>query len=576
MAGIRPETQRRLVYFALLLIVVAAMQPLRKSLEETRARLGFASPPTELRPGEFAATVLLGGFRAVAVDLLWIKALEARRAQDWHALLALTRMISNLQPEFIDGWEFNMWVMTTKLARRAPTDREGWQWLQRGIEFGKEGLRRNPDSWRLAYAVGYQYYYNCGGFDDNRTRQFQQWLLKQTGRTNWQHARDWFARAWELAGPDADPDCLEMLPETHARMALEAEAAGDIAEMSKQRRQAIDILEQLADSYAHDKLFAAEARRKIDGLSGRLHAHELEQQAAELPHGMEKLDLLSRAATEWKAAYRSNPWQAEQIRHLEAIAAEMEQMAHQSTGGLRSRIDDEVFDIWLHLLKGPHRVDEWLMKGDRLADAQTFELKNAIQAGNASRAAGTIEKRSPLRLRLLELEPTPARADAVAALAVACREIAPLADGNQRETIAALERSAWLALLRHGYSDRAATGIETLRRRAETIREHMDTADEALPLKLAEAVEIATALHSLDAHRDYAEKLLREAGNQYIAALARAADDGDLRRAAELADAGRSVWHFIQRHHPDDSQAQHNLNRIGEILTIVILRDSPR
>jgi len=404
MPRIRPETRRRLIAAGLVIAAFAAMQPLRVSVNRLRSRYELTPPAGELHLGEFVGTVLLGGFRGIAVDLLWIKALDARRTHDWHSLLAINRLIADLQPRFTRVWEFNMWNMTTNLARRAPTSREGWQWLKRGIEFGKEGHRRNPRNWRLAYAIGYEYFYRCGALDDALTRKFQTWLLEETGRSNWQHALEWFTRAWELAGPDADPDCLEMLPETHGRMALEAEARGDHAEMRSQRMQAIDRLEKLAAAYAADEQFAANARRKVADLRGRLQAHELEQQAARLPDGEEKFDLLRTAAAQWKAAYRANPWQTEQIRHLEAIAAQMESMAHGATAAFRSRLDAEILDIWLRLLSGPHRVDEWMEKGDQLDTAWSAKLNDAVAAGDLQLAGRSLEAVAELRMWLFEKE----------------------------------------------------------------------------------------------------------------------------------------------------------------------------
>jgi len=577
MPRIRPETRRRLIAAGLVIAAFAAMQPLRVSVNRLRSRYELTPPAGELHLGEFVGTVLLGGFRGIAVDLLWIKALDARRTHDWHSLLAINRLIADLQPRFTRVWEFNMWNMTTNLARRAPTSREGWQWLKRGIEFGKEGHRRNPRNWRLAYAIGYEYFYRCGALDDALTRKFQAWLLEETGRSNWQHALEWFTRAWEQAGPDADPDCLEMLPETHGRMALEAEARGDHAEMRSQRMQAIDRLEKLAAAYAADEQFAANARRKVADLRGRLQAHELEQQAARLPAGKEKFDLLCEAAAQWKAAYRANPWQTEQIRHLEAIAAQMESMAHGATAAFRSRLDAEILDIWLRLLSGPHRVGEWMEKGDQLDTAWSAKLNDAVAAGDLQLAGRSLEAVAELRMWLFEKDPSKERSAALRALAAACENLAPRAPEVQREAIARIERSAWLAILRAGYAEGADRGIELLKRRAEsTRREAVSGPEAAAEQRRREALEIARALFRYEAHRQWAEGLLRETGEHYTAAIAAAVGKGDLEHAADYVQRGRAVWQQILQCHPGDPQAQDNLNRIAEILKIVASQDAPR
>lgn len=197
----RLRLRRRMLHVLLAVAVVAALYPLQASIESTRARhdLAAARPAAELPSGEFLGTVLLGGFRAIAVDLIWVKAQEAEKSRDWHRLLLLNEAIASVQPRFIEVWMFNMWNMAYNLSLTAVTDHEAWQWVKKGIEFGKEGYRRNPDSWKLAWSVGYQYYHKCGTEGSDRAHNFQAALLKETGKTNLQHALSWFETANKVA-----------------------------------------------------------------------------------------------------------------------------------------------------------------------------------------------------------------------------------------------------------------------------------------------------------------------------------------------------------------------------------------
>ena len=148
--------RRGLISIGIIVLLMVAMYPLQDRIERTRKDHGLltANPLEELPAGEFFGTVLLGGFRAIAVDLIWLKAKDAEKSQDWHRYLLLNRLIASLQPRFVEVWTFNMWNMAYNLSLTAPTDREGWEWVKRGVESGKEGFERNPDSWKLAWHIG--------------------------------------------------------------------------------------------------------------------------------------------------------------------------------------------------------------------------------------------------------------------------------------------------------------------------------------------------------------------------------------------------------------------------------------
>jgi len=112
--------RRRLISIGIIVLLLAGMYPLQDRIETTRKAHGLltANPLKELPAGEFFGTVLLGGFRAIAVDLIWLKAKDAEKNQDWHRYLLLNRLIASLQPRFVEVWTFNMWKMAYNLSLR--------------------------------------------------------------------------------------------------------------------------------------------------------------------------------------------------------------------------------------------------------------------------------------------------------------------------------------------------------------------------------------------------------------------------------------------------------------------------
>jgi hypothetical protein len=99
-----------------------------------------------LTPGEFAGTLLLGGFRGLACDLLWIRADEGKDHGRYYESLALYRAISSMQPRFEQVWSYMAWDMAYNIGHEVDDEDAKWTWMMAGLETGTRGCLRNPQS----------------------------------------------------------------------------------------------------------------------------------------------------------------------------------------------------------------------------------------------------------------------------------------------------------------------------------------------------------------------------------------------------------------------------------------------
>jgi hypothetical protein len=102
-----------------------------------------------LTPGEFAGTLLLGGFRGLACDLLWIRADEGKDHGRYYESLALYRAISKMQPRFEQVWTYMAWDMAYNIGHEVEDEDSKWTWMMAGLDAGVRGCLRNPQSERL-------------------------------------------------------------------------------------------------------------------------------------------------------------------------------------------------------------------------------------------------------------------------------------------------------------------------------------------------------------------------------------------------------------------------------------------
>lgn len=104
---------------------------------------------------ELLAPVLLGGFKGLAVDLLWLRAIQLQQEGDFFELPFLYGLISELSPELTEAWSFSAFNMAYNLPAYEGSPDGRWRWLRRGLLLIREGLARNPDSTELGFWHAY-------------------------------------------------------------------------------------------------------------------------------------------------------------------------------------------------------------------------------------------------------------------------------------------------------------------------------------------------------------------------------------------------------------------------------------
>ncbi len=118
-----------------------------------------------IMPGEFVTNFVIGGFRGIAVDIIWIKIDDMWHHGKWFEVLPLLRAVTWLQPHFLEAWELGAWHMAYNLyvyAEGVP-DRE--KYIYEGIRFIKEGLARNRNVYDLWFNLGWIYYHKLKDYD---------------------------------------------------------------------------------------------------------------------------------------------------------------------------------------------------------------------------------------------------------------------------------------------------------------------------------------------------------------------------------------------------------------------------
>ncbi|MFM2091773.1 MAG: hypothetical protein RLZZ127_2262, partial [Planctomycetota bacterium] len=109
-------------------------------------------------PGEVAGTLLLGGFRGLACDLLWMRAMQARDTRRTYESVALAGAITRIQPRFVRAWEHLAWDQAFNLAADEDDPRAKLGWMEAGVRANAEGCLRNPGEERLLRHLAWMFF----------------------------------------------------------------------------------------------------------------------------------------------------------------------------------------------------------------------------------------------------------------------------------------------------------------------------------------------------------------------------------------------------------------------------------
>ncbi|MBI4585464.1 MAG: hypothetical protein HY717_15735 [Planctomycetes bacterium] len=159
----------------LLLILVAAMMLVRRQLGELRQAGPLESAPLGqiFSPREQVAASLLGGFRALLINALWVRITWHVENERFLELPLYYQAVEELQGASPLLFQLEADHMTLDIPHILAGEREKrWQWISRGLEVLQKGLARFPGNLALLNKAGTIYYsrfhpYRCRA-DRNR------------------------------------------------------------------------------------------------------------------------------------------------------------------------------------------------------------------------------------------------------------------------------------------------------------------------------------------------------------------------------------------------------------------------
>ncbi len=137
----------------------------------------ISNEPIENAPPSLAfATVAMGAFRGLVVDVLWIRADKLKEQGQYFDARQLAEWITVLQPRYAQVWAFQAWNMAYNISVAIPAEQpdQRWQWVKNGYELLRDkGIPLNPKSISLYRELGRIFQHKIGSNSDDAHKYYK-------------------------------------------------------------------------------------------------------------------------------------------------------------------------------------------------------------------------------------------------------------------------------------------------------------------------------------------------------------------------------------------------------------------
>jgi hypothetical protein len=210
-----PNFYKKIIYGLVIVFLFGVMYPYSLWLNDEKKTYDLGEAAIgQIDTGSFMMKLLLlGGFRGIFADLLWLRAEEYKRDHDWDRLGTTVDLITKLQPHFLSIWTFQGWNLAYNVSVEWDAPEDKYTWIKQGIKFVQEGVRKNRKSPDLVWDTAWFYFHKMGFSDesiilrrlfrDDEDEAFKTYTDPVThqprvGNDNFQLGYGWFTQSVEL------------------------------------------------------------------------------------------------------------------------------------------------------------------------------------------------------------------------------------------------------------------------------------------------------------------------------------------------------------------------------------------
>ncbi len=109
----------------------------------------------EIDPGSETMKLATLGLRGIAVNLLWMNAIEAKDKKEWDVFSSTLNSLVKIQPNFIKVWEYQGHNLSYNVSVEFDDYEQRYHWVKKGIQFLTKGIPYNRRDHRIMDTLGF-------------------------------------------------------------------------------------------------------------------------------------------------------------------------------------------------------------------------------------------------------------------------------------------------------------------------------------------------------------------------------------------------------------------------------------
>lgn len=124
---------------------------------------------SEIDPASETMKLASLGLRGVAVNMLWMQAVEHKKREEYDALASNLKALTKLQPNFVKVWEYQAHNLAYNVSMEFDDYEYRREWVNRGLLFMKQGVKHNRKDHRITDMLGFMTGNKYGKSDEKRS-----------------------------------------------------------------------------------------------------------------------------------------------------------------------------------------------------------------------------------------------------------------------------------------------------------------------------------------------------------------------------------------------------------------------
>ncbi|UDQ97452.1 hypothetical protein AAEX28_10555 [Lentisphaerota bacterium WC36G] len=136
-------------------------------------------------------TVVLGAFRGVAANLLWLRSKNLMEEGSYFEMVQISKWIQQLQPKFTGALGYLGWNMAYNISVTESRFVDRWRWVNAGVDLLRKAIAANPKDPDLYHELGWIFQHKIGATMDDAQQYYKNQIAKEMYNVLGEVRPDW-------------------------------------------------------------------------------------------------------------------------------------------------------------------------------------------------------------------------------------------------------------------------------------------------------------------------------------------------------------------------------------------------